>query len=159
MMSLARISVIGFKPFMAVQVVLFLILLLTWLFSKRLPYLVRTGILLLMIMGATFAALSQIGPVSDNKVFVILFSFTCMLFLSSKVVWILVVLNIGCFALFGFAAVQHWIRFELDYQIYAYHPLAWMISVWTLGYFSTLVAYIGWRMVYGLWFESAEQFR
>ncbi len=149
----------GFKPFMAVQIVLVLTIWLTWFFSTKLPYLFRTSILLIILGIATFAALSQIGPAADSKIFMVFFAFSCILFFQSRTAWLLVLAIISLMALFGFAAVQHWITFELDYQTYSHHPLAWLITTWNMGIFSSVFAYMGWRMIIGLreQSESAQE--
>lgn len=157
--SLSRITMMGFKPFMAVQIVLVLTIWLTWLFSTRLSYHIRTSILLIALGIATFAALSQIGPAADSKIFMVFFAFSCILFFQSRTAWLLVLAIISLMGLFGFAAVQHWITFELDYQAYSHHPLSWLITTWNMGIFSSVFAYMGWRMIIGLreQSESAQE--
>ncbi|NOQ13734.1 MAG: PAS domain-containing protein [Methyloprofundus sp.] len=153
-LSLWRVVILDFHPLMLVHTILVVSIWSLWIGRKRLSYTIRAGGLLLILWIATFAALFQLGPVSDSKVFMVLFAFTSILFLKQRTAWLLIgifILNMG---LFGYAAVQHWLVFNLDYQNYAHHPSTWMITIWNMGVYSSILAYIGWRMVQGLQAQS-----
>lgn len=148
--SLSRIVMFGFQPFMLIQIVLVAALWAAWFKRKQIPYLWRATLLQLVLWIATFAALFQLGPASDSKVFMILFAFTSMLFYSARSAWLWVTGIIITMVCFAYAATQHWLQFSIDFQEYAHHPLPWVITVWNMGIFSSIVAYIGWRMIHGL---------
>ncbi len=153
-LSLWRVVILGFHPLMLVHTILVASIWSLWIGRKRFSYTIRAGGLLLILWVATFAALFQLGPVSDSKVFMVLFAFTSILFLKQRTAWLLIgifILNMG---LFGYAAVHHWLVFNLDYQIYAHHPSTWMITIWNMGVYSSILVYIGWRMVQGLQAQS-----
>ena len=146
--SLWRSVLLGFQVFMLVQIALVAILWLFWFSRKKLTYRVRVTGLLSVMWIASFTALFQLGPVSDSKVFIVLFAFTSMLFLRPLIACILIAGIIFNTAILGYAATQHWLVFNLDYQTYAAHPLPWLLLTWNMGVFSSIVAYLGWQMIY-----------
>ena len=61
--SLSRVFVIGWKPVMGVQLMLFAINWLLWLGRRRLTYRTRVLVLLALMWIASIAGLMQLGPV------------------------------------------------------------------------------------------------
>jgi len=154
--SLWRVAFLGFQAFMAVQIVLVIFLWLIWIARKKLSYTLKVSGFLGLLWIASFAALSQLGPVSDSKVFIVLFAFTAMLLLKPKIACILIAAIIANTALLGLAAAQKWLQFDLDYAAYSAHPLPWTLMTWNMGIFSAIVAYIAWRMVNDLSQQSQK---
>ncbi|MDR3393699.1 MAG: PAS domain S-box protein [Parasulfuritortus sp.] len=149
-LSLARALVIGWRPLMLLHLVLLAALWLIWLYRNRASYNVRVSGLLAVTWLATFGGFVQFGPIAVGGLFAILFAFIAILFLEVRVALWLIVGNTLCLALVGFAASQHWLAFDLNYQVYAYHPLTWLHAVWNLSAFAAVIALIGRRMVRGL---------
>ncbi len=149
-LSLARIMYLGWLPVMAAHLSLLVALFLLWLLRERLIYQYRVGALLSVFWVAGFAGLIQLGPVAGSREFFILLSFVGILFYSVRTGVLLVIGNILCLALFAFAASQNHFTFNLDYRVYAHHPLTWASIVWTQASYSTILAYIGFRMIHGL---------
>lgn len=149
-LSVSRAVYLGWQPVMMVHLGLLVVIGLLWVLRERIAYAVRGGALLLIFWLATYAGLAQFGPAAGSKDFFILFSFVGILFFSSRTGILLVTGNLLCLALFGLAATQNRFAFDLDYRVYAHHPLTWVNIVWTLASYSTIVAYIGLRMVHGL---------
>jgi PAS domain S-box-containing protein len=145
-----RIFMIGFQNFMLVNIALVFILWGVWIRRAHLLYRVRTFGLLFSSWLVIFGGLITFGPVADGKSFILLFPFSCMLFATPRSAWILIVSFFATLVLVAIAAVQHWLQFDLDYQVWAHHPTSWGLLVWTAGGFGILAAYIGWRMVDGL---------
>jgi len=135
---------------MTVHLGLLVVICLLWGLRERISYRMRGGAVLLVFWLATYAGLAQFGPAAGSRDFFILFSFIGILFGNARTGILLVIGNILCLALFAFAASRNLFAFDLDYRIYAHHSLTWASIVWTLGSYSTLVAYIGLRMVHGL---------
>ena len=149
-LSLARMMYLGWLSVMAAHLSLLVALFLLWLLRERLAYRYRVGALLSVFWIAGFAGLAQFGPTAGSREFFILLSFVGILFYSVRTGILLVIGNILCLVLFAFIATQKKFAFDLDYQTYAHHPLTWVSIVWTLSAYSTIVAYIGFRMVHGL---------
>lgn len=148
--SLWRSIFINFQLFMLVQIILVAILWICWLSRHQLSYLVKVTSLLTILWIASFAALFQLGPVSDSKVFIVLFAFTSMLFLRPLIACLLITAITFNIMILGYAATQQWIIFSLDYSSYSAHPLSWLLLTWNMGVFSAIVAYLGWQMIFGL---------
>jgi PAS domain S-box-containing protein len=152
--SVYRASIIGFQPFMLVQIVLVCSLLFTWVLRDYLNYTARVSILLIVLWIATFAALSKLGPVSDSKVFMVIFSLVAILFLPPKIAWVAVLFIILSMAGFGVLAVKGVLTFDIDFGSYAKHPLPWILTTWNMGVFSALIGYLT-RNMLGLILEKS----
>ncbi|MDO9105736.1 MAG: PAS domain S-box protein [Methylovulum sp.] len=146
-LSLARMMYIGWKPLMSVHLVILSVLWLLWLGRQQIPYHARVSGLLLVVWTATFAGLIQLGPLAYAGLFTILFAFIAILFLSPRVAWSLIAGNTLCLMGVAWAVSQHWLRFDLNYQVYVYHPVTWMNMVWSFSTYAVIVALIGWRMI------------
>jgi signal transduction histidine kinase len=145
--SLFRIPVIGFQYFMLVQIILVTIIFLIWALRENIGYHARVVILLSILWVATFAAMSKIGPVSDSKVFMVVFSFTAILFLDSKQAWTCIAIIFISMIIFSYLAVTGYFYFEVNFQEYATHPVSWMLTTWNMGVFSVATGYLGWKMM------------
>jgi signal transduction histidine kinase len=140
--SVYRASIIGFQGFMLVQIFLVCAMLITWVLRDSVSYHIRVTILLCVLWIATFAALSKLGPVSDSKVFMVIFSLVAILFLPPKKAWMAVLFIILSMAGFGVLAVKGFFTFELDFAAYSQHPLPWILTTWNMGIFSALIGYL-----------------
>lgn len=149
-LSVSRMLYLGWQPVMMLHLGLLVFIGLLWELRERISYAVRRGSMLLIFWLATYAGLAQFGPAAGSRDFFILFSFVGILFCNARTGILLVSGNLLCLSLFGLAASQNRFAFNLDYQVYAHHPLTWINIIWTLASYSTIVAYIGFRMVHGL---------
>ena len=149
--SVARMLIIGWKPLFLVQLALVATLWLLWLGRNRLAYRLRISGLLAVVWLATFAGLVQLGPMALSGLYAILFAFIAILFLNGWIARRLIVGNTLCLILFGWAASQpHWFEFDLDYQVYAHHPLTWASAIWSFSAYAIIMSMIGKRMVQSL---------
>lgn len=148
--SLARVTVIGWQPVMWVHIVIVASLWLIWLGRERITYHVRVFAILAAVWLVTFAGLVQFGPMAMSGIYVAIFAFIAVLFLGGRVGAWLIAASTVCLTVVGWAAVEHWIEFKVDYPIYAHHPLAWLNMIWALSAFPAILAVIGWRMMTGL---------
>ena len=148
--SVARMVTLGWKPLMLLPLPLLAGLWLIWLGRDRCSYHLRVFALLAVSWVITVGGLMQLGPVGLGGLFAILFAFIAILFLSGRIAAWLIAGNSLCLVLVGIAASRHWLKFDLDYQVYAYHPLTWLHTVWTLSAYAVIFALIGWRMMQGL---------
>ncbi|MDP3363906.1 MAG: ATP-binding protein, partial [Methylobacter sp.] len=156
--SLARMLLVGWKPVFFVHIFIIIVLCLSWLGRKRISYHLRVYSVLLVFGLTSIGGLAQFGPIGLAGVFSILIAFIAILFLNKRIALILSVANILCLILIGWAASQHWLDFDIDYQSYAYHPLTWANVVWSFTAYSIILAQIGLRMVQGL-IERETQIR
>jgi PAS domain S-box-containing protein len=148
--SLSRALIIGWKPLMALHLVLLGLLWATWLARKRIPYLFRVVILLAALCFAAIAGLAQFGPLAIAATYVLLSVFVGILFLGPATAKWLIAINTLSLILIAWAASQYWLKFDLDYQAYAHHPLAWLnVTVGVIPY-SVILALIVWRMIQNL---------
>ncbi|PPK72425.1 PAS domain S-box-containing protein [Methylobacter tundripaludum] len=154
--SLARALYIGWRPVMLLHVALLAALWLLWLNRRRISYHARTLGLLGVMLLAAFGGLSQLGPVATAGTYVVLSAFVGILFLGEKVAWRLIIGNALCVVLIGVAASNHWLEFELNYQLYAYHPLTWLHMAWNLTAYASVLALMGWRMMQWLLEHETE---
>lgn len=148
--SLWRAVFLGWKPLMAVHIVLTALFWLLWFMRAQLPYTLRATSLLAIYWIVGIAGFAQFGPAAGSSVFLVMFAFAGMLFFSGRTGWWLVAFASLSVALLGFLASQHWLKFDLDFQVYAYHPLTWLNLAWALSAFSVILAYVGWFMVHGI---------
>ena len=153
--SLARAIVIGWKPFMALHLVLVASVWLIWLSRRRLGYHPRIFGLLALLWIASVAGLANLGPLGLAGVFTVSFSFLAVLFLGERLALWLIAGNIGSLIAVGVAASLHWLEFNIDYDIYAYHPLTWLNIVWTFAAYSLVIALLGRRLID--WLVKREQ--
>ncbi|MDD5274213.1 MAG: ATP-binding protein, partial [Methylovulum sp.] len=148
--SLSRALIIGWKPLMALHLVLLSLLWATWLARKHIPYHFRVLVLVVALYLAAFAGLMQFGPLAIAATYVLLSVFVGILFLGSTAAKWLIVINTLSLILIGWAASQHWLKFDLDYQIYAHHPLAWLNIIIGVIPYSVILALIVSRMIQNL---------
>lgn len=149
--SIARVVLIGWKPLFSLHLILLSVLWLLWLSRTWTPYRLRVFGLLAVSWSAIFGGFVQLGPIAFSSMHAVLFAFIAILFLSSRVAGQLIVGNALCLLLFGWAASQqHWLDFNLDYQVYAHHPLTWASAIWTMTSYAVILAMIGSRMVRSL---------
>lgn len=148
--SVARSVFLGWRPLLLLHPVMLAALWLLWLKRDRLSYHTRVYGLLAIAWLSTFAGLSQLGPVALGGLHTILFSFIAILFLNGRLASWLIGANTLCLVFVGLAASRHWIEFNLDYQVYAHHPITWLQTVWGLSAYSIILALIGWRMLQGV---------
>lgn len=148
--SVARVVILGWRPLLLLHPILLAALWLMWFNRDRLSYLSRVYGLLAIAWLSTFAGLSQLGPVAIGGLHTILFSFIAILFLNGRLAAWLIGANALCLVFVGVAASRHWIEYNLDYQVYAHHPLTWLQTVWGLSAYSIILALIGWRMLQGV---------
>ncbi len=149
-LSLSRMQVIGWRPVMLLHVIVLASLWLMWLNRTRIAYPVRVYGLLLVAWAATLGGLAQFGPSAIGGVFATLFAFIAILFLNARVAGWMIAVNALSLALLGLAATRHWLSFDLDYQVYVYHPLVWLNAIWSMSAFGVVLALIVWRMVRSL---------
>ena len=145
--SVARLLIIGWKPLFSLHLVLLAALWLLWLGRDRISYHVRVSGLLASAWLATFAGFAQLGPIAFAGLHAVFFAFIAILFLSGRVTGRLITANTLCLMFFGLAASRHWLEFDLDYQIYAHHPLTWANAIWAMTAYAVILAMIGSRMV------------
>jgi PAS domain S-box-containing protein len=153
--SFARALIIGWKPLFSLHLVLLVALWLLWLGRARIAYHLRVFGLLTIAWLATFAGFVQLGPVAFAGLYAVFFAFIAILFLSGRVTGWLIAGNTLCLMLFGLAASRHWLEFDLDYQIYAHHPLVWANAIWAMTSHAIILALIGWRMVHSVLVREA----
>ncbi|MFI3156306.1 MAG: ATP-binding protein [Methylococcaceae bacterium] len=146
-LSVARMPIIGWKTLFSLHLLLLAALWLLWLGRTRIAYRLRVSGLLTVAWLATFAGFIQLGPIAFGGLHVLFFAFIAILFLSGRVAAWLIAGNALCLTLFGLAASRHWLEFDLDYQVYAHHPLAWANAIWVMTAHAIILALIGWRMV------------
>ncbi len=152
--SLSRVFVIGWRPVMGVQLMLFAINWLLWLGRRRLAYTTRILVLLALMWIASIAGLMQLGPLGLSGIFTVSFSFIAVLFLGGRLAWWLIACNIVSLILVGIAASLHWLDFNINYVVYAYHPITWMHTIWTFSAYSVVFALFGWRLID--WLKNRE---
>ncbi len=149
-LSVARMLIIGWKPLFYLHLVLLAALWLLWLYRARIAYRLRVFGLLTVTWLAIFAGFIQLGPIAFGGLHAILFAFIAILFLNGQITGWLIAGNTLCLVLFGLAASRHWLEFNLDYQVYAHHPLTWASAIWAMTAYAIILALIGSRMVQSL---------
>lgn len=149
-LSIARGIIFGCNPLIYLHILMLALLWMMWLGRARLPYHFRVSGLLTVAWLSTFGGLITFGPIAFSGLHAILFSFIAILFLGGRLAGWLIAGNTLCLMIFGWAASQHWLHFDLDYQVYAYHPLTWIRTVWAVTSYAIILALIGWRMMQGL---------
>ncbi|MEO5347094.1 MAG: PAS domain S-box protein [Magnetococcus sp. YQC-9] len=150
-LSLVRMTVIGWRLVMAFHLVGLVVLWLLWLGRRRFSSPVKVSALLTLCWITTYAGFATLGPMAGTQVFAVLFAFTAILLVGGRTGWLLVVGNMVCLSLFSYIATSHGFTFDLDYQVVAYHPLTWSALAWNLSAYGTVLAWVAWRMVQGLW--------
>lgn len=149
-LSVARMQVIGWKPLFSLHLVLLAALWLLWLGRERISYRSRVFGLLAVIWLTIFAGFVQLGPIAFGGLHAVLFAFIAILFLSSRTAGWLIAFNTLCLILLGWGASNHWLEFNLDYQVYAHHPLTWASAIWAMSAYAIIIAMIGSSMVQSL---------
>lgn len=145
--SLSRALFMGWKPVMAVQALVLMMLWLLWLGRNRISYVARAISLMLIFWVITYSGLLQFGLIASSKLFAPLSTLLCVFLFDFPIVGWLIAINVLSMAVLGFAATQHWVRFDVDYQVYAYNPLPWLNVTWNLVSFNTIMAFLSWQML------------
>ena len=153
--SLSRVFVIGWKPIMGVHLMLFAINWLLWLGRRRLAYRTRVLVLLALMWIASIAGLMQMGPLGLGGLLTVSFSFVAVLFLGGRLARWLIAGNFFSLILVGIAASLHWLDFNINYSVYAYHPITWVHTIWTFSAYSMVFALFGWQLIE--WLTEREQ--
>ena len=118
-----------------------------WFGRRLFSYRTRILGLLALLWIVANAGLIQFGPVGLGGALVVSFSFIAVLFLGNQLAWWLIAVNILSLIMIGIAASQHWLEFNLDYPIYAYHPITWAHTIWTFSAYSLIFALFGWHLL------------
>ncbi len=155
-LSVSRAMVIGWKLVMYWHLLALCALWWLWLRRASIAYRQRVFGLLAINWLTTFSGLLNLGPASESSLYIILFAFIAALFIGGKQAWWLIAGNTLSLLLVGLAASMHWLKFELDYQVYAYHPLMWLSRIWNLSAYSVITALFAWRMLQELIDREAE---
>ena len=132
-LSVLRIVVIGWKPLMGIHIMVLVSLWSLWLGRRLFSYRVRVLGLLALIWIVSTGGLVQLGPLGLGGILVVVFSFIAILFLDGYLAWWLIAGNILSLIMIGIMASRHWLEFDLDYRIYAYHPITWTHTIWTFS--------------------------
>ncbi len=146
-LSVLRIVVIGWKPLMGIHIMVLVSLWSLWLGRRLFSYRVRVLGLLALIWIVSTGGLVQLGPLGLGGILVVVFSFIAILFLDGYLAWWLIVGNILSLIMIGIMASRHWLEFDLDYRIYAYHPITWTHTIWTFSAYAIIFALFGWRLM------------
>ena len=149
-LSISRTLITGWKLVFFLHILLVSVLWLTWFARRRIAYGGRVSTLLAIAWLGTFSGLLQFGPVALSGLYVIFFAFLAILFIGGRIAAGLIAGNILCLISFGVVASLHWVEFNLDFPIYAHHPLVWTITVWNLSAYAVIFSLIVWRMMQGL---------
>ncbi len=149
-LSLARALILGWQPFMLSLIGTVGLIWVVWLLRHRLSYLFRASIFLCLIGIGSFVGMIFLGPAADGKGYLLAIVLLAMLFFNERVGWWVVAGVFGLLSLFALAAARHWLAFDLDYAVYAHHPIPWAMTVWTFSIFSGIIGYIVTQMVSGL---------
>jgi PAS domain S-box-containing protein len=148
--SLSRAIFMGWKPVMTVHILMLIALWSLWLGRKRISYVVRASSLMVIFWVVTYGGILQFGLIAGSKLYAPLYALLCVFLFDFPLAGWLMVINILSMALLGFAATQHWVEFDVDYQVYAYNPLPWLSVVWNLFAFNSIIAFLSWRMLESL---------
>ena len=146
-LSVSRSLVIGWKPVMGLHIMVLVSIWSLWFGRRLFSYCTRILGLLALLWIVTNASLIQFGPVGLGGALVVSFSFIAILFLGNQLAWWLIAVNILSLIMIGIAASRHWLEFDLDYQIYAHHPITWVHTIWTFAAYALIFALFGWRLL------------
>ena len=149
-LSVARTLFTGWKPLFSLHILLLSALWLVWFGRRRIAYAGRVSALLVIAWLGTFSGLLQFGPVAISGLYAVFFAFIAILFLGGRIAAGLIAGNTLCLILFGVAASLHWVEFNLDFPVYAHHPLVWTMTIWNLSTYAVIFSLIVWRMMQGL---------
>ena len=145
--SLARALSIGWQHFMLAHLALLAAAWALVAFRGRLSYQLKVaGFIGILVIGASAGYLS-LGPAADGKAVYSFIAIAAALFLSPRAALALIagvaLLVIGM----GVAAINGWLRFDLDYAAYARDPLVWANAAWTITVYTSILAYIAAAMI------------
>lgn len=148
LLSVARVSYLGWQPAMFFHMFCLAGLWMLWLGRHAFTFRNRVVGLLGVMWVATYVDLAQFGPAGAGSIFFVLSSFVAILFLPVRLAWRLIVGNVAVLALFSLAASAHWLVFtEIDYPRYAHNPVTWLLEFWVLASFGSILALVGRRML------------
>jgi hypothetical protein len=146
-LSVSRSLVIGWLPLMGIHIIVFASVWFLWLGRRQLSYRTRTLGLLALLWIVPIAGFIQLGPFALGGIFVVSFSFIAVLFLGNRLACWLVAGNALSLIIIGIAASLHWLEFNLNYPVYAHHPITWANTVWTFSAYSFVFALFGGRLM------------
>lgn len=157
--SLWRSVYLGWKPLMAIHLILVLLLWVLWLMRETLAYRWRSSGLLFVFWVTGIGGFIQLGPAAGSSIFLIMFPFVGFLLYQERIGWWLVACLVVSTTVIGILASEHVLEFNIDYQVYAHEPLSWLNLVWAICAFGIVLAYIGWSMVHGIrqQYESSRE--
>lgn len=151
--SLSRVLIVGqqmLSPLWLLGPISVLSIWILWLTRRRTTYRTRILAFLCALWLPAFVGMISFGPIALGSLHVVMLGFVAVLFLDGYFAWWIIAGNTLCMMLIGVAASQHWLKFDLDYQAYAHHPITWLHTVWNSTSYALILAFIGWRMMQGL---------
>lgn len=157
LISLSRAATIGWRPFMAAHLGLFVASWTLLFLSGRLSYGRHVVVLLTISLLAGLFGYVEIGPAADGKVLLISTSMMAALFLPARWVWLMWSTIVACMLALAAGAVSGWLEFDLNYAAYSRHPMAWINAIWTIAFLAGMVAYVAREMVACLAGSDARQ--
>ena len=146
-LSVSRILVIGWKPVMGLHIMVLVSIWSLWFGRRLISYCTRILGLLALLWIVSTGGFIQFGPIAQAGVLVVSFSFIAVLFLGNQLAWWLIAVNILSIIMIGIAASRHRLEFDLDYPIYAHHPITWLNTIWTYSSYSLIFALFGWNLL------------
>lgn len=153
---LLRLQLIGWQPFMLVQllslagVVVLALLRQRWSIRMRLIWL--TVLLLAFVSASTL----QLGPAADSRGFLLFLAFLAGFFLSPQAGLRLAILLVAWVLLLGVLATTRGLPLSLsDYAAYSGAVSTWISMAFVLGTFSAIIGYVGAVLVQHLREQSA----
>ena len=155
-LSLFRTLVIGWKPLMGLHLMLSALIWILWFSHRQLTYSIRIFSLLFLLWVTSIAGLIQLGPLGSTGTFTVSLAFIAVLFLGDHRAWWFIGGNVFSIVVVGIAASLHWLDFNVDYPIYAYHPIVWANTIWTFAAYSLVLGLFGWHLI--RWLVNRERF-
>jgi PAS domain S-box-containing protein len=154
-LSLSRSLVIGWKPLMGLHLMLVASIWILCFSQRQLTYTTRIFGLLSLLWITSIAGLIQLGPLGSTGTFTVSLAFIAVLFLGDRRAWWLIAGNVFSIIVIGIAASLHWLDFNVNYPIYAYHPIVWANTIWTFAAYSLVFGLFGWHLI--RWLVNREQ--
>ncbi len=153
-LSITRITYIGFSPLFIIQPTLLSLLYLLTFFRKRIPYYWRLGCYMSLIWISAIMAQVTLGPLADARASMVMNVLAGTLFLPPSIRWLAAALPAVVISVLAFVTLNGTLTYGIDFDDYIHQPLSWLNTLYVYTSLTALTSAIAIRMVgalrYGL---------
>lgn len=127
--SLYRITTIGWKPVMALHIILIITLAVFTFFRYKISYTYKAGFILISIFLLGIGGTMQFGLIAAASIAFVLLAPTAVIFFGARIGFIILFFTLITESIIGYLVVEGFIRFDIDMNTYAISASTWLLHI------------------------------